>query len=319
MRAERHAAWIVAVAASAGIALLSPSCGGDKSPSTSTPTTTRPTPPPVSGYLCPFGQGSLTAACGTAGSRLSQYVETAIDLVVREKPQLVDITSQSPSNSDQYRVLDEEAFLDAMVENLRRQQVCAERDGDDLGSKHLLVKGGNEYSEAFDLLSPNGFLRRREASYLTTCTPASFPVERTSDMPSAGSGCGRPYPPPISRFNCKVHLLAPECYTVDATPIVGPNKDYCASVGYTDGRSLCPIRPEGFPDRIPCENWRVGRARDTGRYGPTWTNGEGVPCTGPDSNCRNSGDNQYQVCVFRSGRVKATAENGADCTQDVER
>jgi len=30
--------------------------------------------------------------------------------------------------------------------------------------------------------------------------------------------------------------------------------DYCAAIGYTDGRVRCPIRPEGHPDRVICES-----------------------------------------------------------------
>ena len=138
-------------------------------------------------------------------------------------------------------------------------------------------------------------------------------------MPPAGSGCGRPYPPPISRFNVHVHGRAPEYYTIDSTPIVGPDKSYCFAAGFTDGRTLCPVRPEGSPDRIPCENWRVGRARDTGRPGPTWTNDTGALCTGSASNCSNHPDNQYDVLVYKSGRVKACAESGACGWTDVER
>ncbi len=160
----------------------------------------------------------MTASCSPGAAQLSRYVETAIDLLIREKPSLVDRTSQKPPNTDQYKVLDEEAFLDTIVDNLRRQLLCAERDGDDLGSMRIVAKNSNDYSETFDVLD-NGYIRRRQAAYVTTCTPAAFPIDRTSaDVPPAGSGCGRPYPPPISRFKCKVHLQAPEYHTGDATP-----------------------------------------------------------------------------------------------------
>ena len=99
--------------------------------------------------------------------------------------------------------------------------------------------------------------------------------------------------------------------------MVGPNNDYCKSIGF-HGQSLCPIRREGAEDRVACENWRVGRATDTGRYGPTWTNGNGEACTGPDSNCSNAPDNQYQVRVYRSGGPRR-AVNGADCQLKVDR
>jgi hypothetical protein len=306
----------------AGAAILAgfiPSCGGDspvKPPPVTTPAPVL-TPPPVTSS-CPLGPGSVTASCSPGSMRLSRYVETAIDLLIREKPSLVDLTSTRPPNTDQYKVLDEEAFLDTVVDNLRRQALCAERDGDDLGSMRIVAKISNDYSETFDVLD-NGYIRRRQAAYVTTCTPAAFPISRgSSDVPPAGSGCGRPYPPPISRFNCEVHLRAVEYHTADASPMVGPNLAYCTSIGFT-GQTICPVRREGSEDRIPCENWRVGRAKDTNRYGPTWTNAAGEACTGPESNCSNSPDNQYQLRVYRSGKVHASAENGAECWLQVDR
>jgi hypothetical protein len=316
---NRQARSLLPVAGALLLAAIMPSCGGGNSPTKPTPTATppSPTPAPTAASTCSLGPGSVRASCAASSPELGRYVETAIDLLIREKPSLVDRTSSKPPNTDQYRVLNEEALLDTLVENLRRQGLCAERDGDALDSMRIVVKNSNASSETFDVLD-NGYLRRRQAAYVTTCAPAAFPIERnTANVPPAGSGCGRPYPPPISRFGCKVHLMAPEYHTVDATPKVGPDLAYCMSIGST--QTICPVRLEGAPDRIACENWRVGRAKDTGRYGPTWTNGNGEACTGPDSNCSNTPDNQYQVRVYRSGKVHASAENGAECLLQVDR
>jgi hypothetical protein len=304
------------LAAVAAVAfLLTASCGGGTSSSPSTPAA--PTPAPTSdpgggvSASCSLGQGSLSATCDGSAPALLPYVESAIDLLVREKPEIVDLSSELIPNTGQYRVLDQEAYLDTIALNLRRQGLCAERDPDDLGSRKILAKDSNDTSETFDVLTDDGFIRRGNWAYVETCSPASFPVDRTADMPPAGSGCGRPYPPPISRFNVKVHLRAIEYYTLDATPIVGPDSAYCAAIGYTDGRSLCPVRPEGADDRTECEAWRIGSAADTGRVGPTWTNGEGAYCSGPDTRCENAPDNQFQLRVYASDTFEACAENGA--------
>ena len=74
------------------------------------------------------------------------------------------------------------------------------------------------------------------------------------------------------------------------------------------------MRPEGAPDREACEGWRVGKAKDTGRTGPTWTKSDGSYCTGPESGCQNHPDNQYQLFTFQNGSYIVTAENGANCT-----
>ena len=314
------------LAAAGLMGFLSLSCGGEKSPASSTPPTTSPqvTPTPGGGVSasCSLGKGSVNASCANppyGSSRLLRYVESAIDLLVREKPELVDTSVQSPANTNQFRVRDGEAYLDAIVVNLQRAGLCAERDGDDLGSRRILVKHSNDYSEGFSVLSETGFMRRGPLANVQACSPASFPVDRTADMPPAGSGCGRPYPPPISRLSVYVHGRGPAYYTIDSTPIIGPDRFYCRAAGFSDGRSLCPVRPEGSADRIPCENWLVGRAKDTGRWGPTWTNEAGELCTGSASNCANHPDTQYGVLVYRSGKITACAESGAFGWTNVER
>ena len=230
----------------------------------------------------------------------------------------MDVTSQKPPNTDQYKVLDEEAFLDTIVDNLRRQLLCAERDGDDLGSMRIVAKNSNDFSETFDVLD-NGYIRRRQAAYVTTCTPAAFPIDRTSaDVPPAGSGCGRPYPPPSAASTARSH-----CAPTSTTPLTrrrtwGRTSTTATRSGSSARRSARSVARAG---RIasPCENWRVGRAKDTGRYGPTWTNEKGELCTGTATNCSNSPENQYQVRVYRSGKVHASAENGAECLLQVDR
>ena len=44
----------------------------------------------------------------------------------------------------------------------------------------------------------------------------------------------------------------------DSTPLVGP-ASYCAAIGFTDGRTRCPVRQEGATDRSACETDAVGR------------------------------------------------------------
>lgn len=303
------------------------SCGGGSPASPGpAPTASATVPPPSGGAVtssCALGNGSSSAACDnkTRQPRLLSYVETAIDQLVREKAELFDLKDVAVANTELYRVRDAEKYLDGVVDNLRRQGACAERDADDYSYERILVKDSNDYSETYDVLLASGYVRRGSSAFIDTCLPASFPIDRAAiDAPPAGSGCGRPYPPPVSRFNCKVHLPGIEFYTFDATPIVGPDVAYCAAIGFTDGRSLCPLRAEGAPDRVACELWRVGKARDTGRPGPTWTVADtGAYCTGLDAGCQNSPDNQFQLWASQSGRYRVAAENGADCVVDFRR
>ncbi len=137
-------------------------------------------------------------------------------------------------------------------------------------------------------------------------TPEATP---TPTPPPSGSGCGNPVPPEVSRMNTKIHLRGANKWTLDTTPLVGPDGDYCRKIGFTDGRLFCPIRTEGTSDRIACETYAVGTARDTGRAGPTWYR-DGQLCTGELSGCENHEDNQYLLYVYKGGLYKACTRDG---------
>ena len=133
--------------------------------------------------------------------------------------------------------------------------------------------------------------------------------ESEPNTPPAGSGCGAPVPPPISRMKVTTHLRGDQFWTLDSTPLVGPDAVYCATIGFTDGRENCPVRPEGHPEREACEAWAVGTAVDTGRAGPTWRRDGGF-CTGPASGCENHSENQYLLKAYLAGMYEACTRDG---------
>jgi hypothetical protein len=145
-----------------------------------------------------------------------------------------------------------------------------------------------------------------------TPEPGAEPSPEPSPTPSApgegGAECGSPTPPPLSRFNVKVHLRGGNTWVLDSTPLVGPDAAYCAKVGFPD-RDVCPVRPEGNPERQACELYIVGRAADTGRPGPTWYRGSSL-CKGGSSGCENHPDNQYLLRVYSGGNYRACGQNG---------
>jgi len=159
-----------------------------------------------------------------------------------------------------------------------------------------------------------------------TPTPTATP---DPNVPPAGSGCGKPYPPVITRFQVKIHSKDRDFWQLDATPMVGPNVEYCASVGFTDGRSICSIRPEGAPDRLACELWRLGKAQDTGKNEPTWIffdkDGTQSFCSTTDSPTApcwryvDDPSNITKVKAIKGGLYRACAENGACSDVDVDR
>jgi hypothetical protein len=101
-----------------------------------------------------------------------------------------------------------------------------------------------------------------------------------------------------------LHGKGSDAWTLDSTPLVGPDAAYCKEIGFTDGRSVCPVRPEGNPERPACELYVMGRAKDTNRPGPTWYFNGGF-CTGEVSGCQNHPENQYLLRIFVSGTFKA--------------
>ena len=139
-------------------------------------------------------------------------------------------------------------------------------------------------------------------------TPAPTPEATPTPPPSAG-GCGNPLPPEVTRMNTKIHIRGANRWTLDTTPLVGPDGDYCRKIGYTDGRLFCPVRTEGTSDRIACETYAIGTAKDTGRAGPTWYR-DGQLCTGEISGCQNHEDNQYLLYVYKGGLYKACTRDG---------
>jgi hypothetical protein len=160
-----------------------------------------------------------------------------------------------------------------------------------------------------------------------TPTPTPSPTATPNpDVPPSGSGCRKPYPPAISRMNVKVHFKQRTFWNLDVTPLVGHDVLYCRRIGFTDGRSLCPVRPEGAPDRVACENWRVGRAKDTERPGPTWIR---VDATGQESYClklvkgpsacEHHPENPYQVLASGRGTYKACTQSGVCGSAYVDR
>jgi hypothetical protein len=123
--------------------------------------------------------------------------------------------------------------------------------------------------------------------------------------------CGEPAPPSISRVRIGVLHTQPGRRVLNSTPLVGPDGAYCRSIGFTDSRLFCPVRPNGHPERQACEALQVGRATDTGRVGPTWT-AEERPCRGRTggASCQNHPDNQFLVIAYGAGTFEACTANG---------
>jgi hypothetical protein len=162
-------------------AVAAASCGngGPSSSPTLPPVSVEPTPTPAPRTpdveaeegSCPLGPGTVNTSCSSRNGSLHEgEVQGAIKRVVRTRPELFDLEDES--GAGQYRVHDREAYLDAVVTELRRAGFCAQRAFD---RETIQVKKSNDLSEDFDVITSSGYVRRN--AYLTSCRPASFPVE----------------------------------------------------------------------------------------------------------------------------------------------
>ena len=120
-------------------------------------------------------------------------------------------------------------------------------------------------------------------------------------VPPPPNTCGPPRPPALHHINLK-----PGNPWASGTPLVGPDRDYCASVGFTDGRSFCSVRPDcdpatqncPFPDRAACEELVMG----------------GDPLWRSDGRIIVKGDNPYNARCCLPGNTGAKCQGAPVCT-----
>jgi hypothetical protein len=128
---------------------------------------------------------------------------------------------------------------------------------------------------------------------------------------SGGVSCTNPRPGPLSQVDVKVHVIGANFITIDSTPKVGPDAEYCGR-WWTDGRRYCPPRPEGHAEREACDVAVFGIG-PTHRPGPRWRwNGGDVFNTEEDERGVHVAENPFQLRVRhgRFGTAEACGTNG---------
>ena len=105
-------------------------------------------------------------------------------------------------------------------------------------------------------------------------TPTPAPTPTATPTPTSGLPAGMvcdPTPPPLYGITVKVHLDSGALRkTLDSRPRVINIDGYCGKAGFGTSDKFCWTRPEGDPQAEACDYLAVGRASDTGRWGPTW-------------------------------------------------
>ena len=178
----RTACPVRAAALTTACALTLAACGGSSAGKPSLPTTpvaaatpvSAPTAaPPVTGSsICGrFDDGVVTAQCARGSARYYDAVAGSIDRLIKQRPQLFNLNDVAADGT--YRVVDVEGYYKALVDSLAAAGVCAQMD---LANTYLQVKGSDEFSEDYQVLTSRNFTTSGAWIYRDTCTPASFPL-----------------------------------------------------------------------------------------------------------------------------------------------
>jgi hypothetical protein len=125
-----------------------------------------------SAAVCRYGSGTLEGECRRrADQLLVADVNAAIDRLAEHHPEYFDL--ESTAGPGQWRVLQPQAYLAGLVDELRTAGFCAETDKASIVS----VKNSSDVSEDYNVLLPTDHVQRGSRLYAQTCRPASFPVE----------------------------------------------------------------------------------------------------------------------------------------------
>jgi hypothetical protein len=130
---------------------------------TPTPEAT-PFPPTVSACRLPRGTGTGEGCPRTSPAFLGD-VQSAIRQLIAEQPEIF----KKRDCLECYDVVDPDAYVNGMVDQMARRGYCALYDGEELA-----VKNTNDFNEQFDILSSANGVRSGSESYRSTCRPAWF-------------------------------------------------------------------------------------------------------------------------------------------------
>jgi hypothetical protein len=111
---------------------------------------------------------SREVTCGRETSQFIGAVGEAIDTVVREHPELFNLSGKQPGPG-WYEITNVAAYDTAVAEALKAKGLCSRHDGEE-----LVVKSSNSVSEHFDISTSEGHVRRGDGSYRSSCYPAAF-------------------------------------------------------------------------------------------------------------------------------------------------
>ena len=193
-------------------------CGGKDQPAapvgepSAPPATTPPAPvaTPDALFSCHLGDGSATNSCKREAPSFLEDVDTAINKLVKEQPDIFDLEEQLGDGG--FKVMSPGQYYVGVMRNLQAMGFCANFDGEE-----MQVKNTNDFSDQYHIMISSGHVRRGPASYRATCYPAAFPVGGTGlpgqrkdcDLPpSREIACGREQPSFLNDVDKSIQSLA---------------------------------------------------------------------------------------------------------------
>jgi hypothetical protein len=158
----------------------------------------------------------------------------------------------------------------------------------------------------------------------TSVTPTPTPVPSPTPTPRSALPSGMvcdPTPPPLYGINVKVEFESGGARrTLDSRPIVINVDNFCEKAGFATTAKFCFTRQEGDPQATACDYLAVGKAADTGRWGPTWYyNGKLCSAAAGEDGCSNHPDNQFLVVTRGDGTYEACAADDIPLSKDPEK
>ena len=145
-------------------------CGSSTPPTPVVVASPTPVPTPVPSptpraFQCGLASlPDLHIDCPKLDPKLNVYVNTAIENVIAQKPELFDFSNHLGEGS--WKVRDRQKYIDAVVLAIHAQGICAKDDNEEIA-----VKNTNLFNEQYNIWTSGGYVRR---AYITTCVPAQF-------------------------------------------------------------------------------------------------------------------------------------------------
>jgi len=127
-----------------------------------------PAPPLVPTPGCRLAPSRSLTCTRELPPRFLGDVDRAIDKVAHDHPEVFDFT-RSQAGTNWFQIVDFDHYFVYMVQAMDSFGYCAVYDGEELG-----IKTENGFNEQYDIFAGDGFIRRGEGSYRSTCYPATF-------------------------------------------------------------------------------------------------------------------------------------------------